>query len=952
MVEPRIPSATYRLQFNHQFTFKQAIDLVDYLHDLGISDLYASPIFKASSHSLHGYDVIDSSCIHPEIGTDEELNLLATRLKQNGMGLILDIVPNHMCISDPGNHWWQDLLENGPSSIFAPYFDIVWDPPKHELKNKVLLPILSQPLGKTIESQECMICYQEGAFSLFCEGKRFPLNPKTYPMILKSAAQQILADLGGFHPDYLEMETILNSLDHLPDASECDPHKRKERHHEKERLKKSISVLLEKSPLIYQSIQASIAHINGVSGDPRSFDRLEELLRAQSYRLSYWRLTNDWINYRRFFDINDLACLHMENEEVFEAVHAQIFRFIEKGWVSGLRIDHIDGLYNPQGYLKKLRERSGALYTIVEKILVGEEQLNAHWMIAGTTGYDYLNLVNGLFVVHEHHYQMQQIYDQFIGHHQMLSDIVYACKKEILTRSMSSELSILTGYLEEICAQHRLSSDYASASLKDALREIVACFPVYRAYINMQSHRPVEQDRAVICEAVEKAKRLNRASDHLVFDFIKSILLLDDPIGLTEEQTTYRRKFILHLQQMTGPVMAKGFEDTALYRAYPLLSLNEVGMDSKLFGVSINEYHAANLQRSKKWPHSLLTTMTHDTKRSEDARSRINVLSEKPHEWKEALHLWRHLNKEKKVELPHAVVPDWNEEVLLYQTLIGIWPSALIDPSDQMNLARRIKQYFIKALKEAKIHTSWINPHQDYEEAAAEFVDRILDPSPENRFIHEFELFMQPIIRAGMANSLSQLLLKMTSPGVVDFYQGSELGVFTLVDPDNRQPVDYAIRQSQLQWIKDEADSDLLKLIHILISTLDDGRLKLFLIWRVLNYRKSRELLFQRGEYHPLAVQGEKERHLIAFSRRQGKQEAIIIASRFYTQWADLKSELPLGDDWGDTAIRFSEPLNGWYKNVITGEEFETKDWHSLSISKVLTHLPFALLDSISREQI
>lgn len=944
MAEPNIPSATYRLQFNHQFTFKQAINLVDYLCELGISDLYASPIFKSHSQSLHGYDVVDSSCINPEIGTEEELNLLAARLKEKGMGLILDIVPNHMCISDPANHWWQDLLENGPSSVFADTFDIVWDPPKHELKNKVLLPILSQPLGKTIESQELMVCYHEGAFSIVYRGKRFPLNPQTYQMILKPAGQQIRRDLGESHPDFLEMESILTALDHLPGASDRNPQKRKERHHEKEALKRRISRLLEKNSLIDQSVQASIKRINGISKDPRSFDQLEELLKAQAYRLSYWCLTNDWINYRRFFDINDLACLHMENEEVFEAVHAKLFRFIEKGWVAGLRIDHIDGLYEPEGYLKKLQERIGTLYTVVEKILVGEEQLNTHWIVSGTTGYDYLNLVNGVFVVQEHRYQLEQIYEHFIGYHHPLNEIVYVCKKEILNRSMSSELGILTGYLEEICEQHRLSSDYASESLKDALREIIACFPVYRTYITMQSDHPADQDQAVIEEAIEKAKRLNRASDHLVFDFIKSVLLLDDPIGLTEEQTSYRRKFILHLQQLTGPVMAKGFEDTALYRTYPLLSLNEVGMDPKQFGVSIDEFHAANLKRSKHWPHTMLTTMTHDTKRSEDARLRINVLSEKPHQWKEALHLWRHLNREKKGELHHAAVPDCNEEYLLYQTLISVWPSVFIDQSGRLNFVGRIKQYFIKALKEAKMHTSWINPHQDYEEAAAGFVERILCPSPENQFINEFERFIQPIIRAGMLNSLSQLLIKMTSPGVVDFYQGSELGLFTLVDPDNRQPVDYASRQSLLQWIKNEAESDLFNLLNILISTLEDGRLKLFLIWRVLNYRKTRALLFREGEYHPIAVHGEKEKHLIAFSRKKGQQQAIIIAGRFYTEWDDLKSGLPLGDAWGNTLICFSEPLNGRYQDFITGEEFDAKGWHSLPVSKLFVHLPFALL--------
>lgn len=942
----RTPSATYRLQFNHQFTFKQAIDLVDYFHELGISDLYASPILKACPQSLHGYDVVDPTQINPEIGTEEELNQLSNRLKNYGMGFILDIVPNHMCISDPANRWWQDLLENGPSSIFSHYFDVIWDPPKHELKNKVLLPILSQPLGKTIESQQLMLCYQEGALYIDYEGKRFPINPQTYPIVLKPAAESARTALGESHPDYLELESISTALDHLSDTSESHPDKRKERHQEKEMIKKRINQLLKRNPLINQSIQASISHLNGISGDPRSFDPLEQLLKAQAYRLCDWHLNNDWINYRRFFDIIDLACLHVENEEVFEAVHAEIFKFIEKGWVTGLRIDHIDGLYDPEAYLNKIQHRFGA-YTIVEKILVGEEQLNSHWRVSGTTGYDYLNLVNGIFAVQEHRFQMQQLYDQFIGHHQLLSEIVYACKKQILTVSMSNELDILAHSLEEISEQHRLSSDYASESLRGALREIIACFPVYRTYIRMQSDRASAEDQAAISEAVEKAKRLNQASDHHVFDFIKSVLLLDNPVGLTKEQAAYRKKFIMHLQQLTGPVMAKGFEDTALYRAYPLLSLNDVGMDGSLFGFSTDDFHAVNLKTSEKWPHTMLTTMTHDTKRSEEARARINVLSENPHQWKEALHLWRHLNKEKKIELNHASVPDSNEEYLLYQTLIGVWPSAFSEQVDRSDFVDRIKCYFIKALKEAKIHTSWINPQEDYEQAAAEFVGRILENSSENQFVNEFELFLQPIIKAGMLNSLSQLLLKMTSPGVPDFYQGSELGLFTLVDPDNRQPVDYAIRKKWLQWIKNEAERDLPKLLIELSSTLEDGRLKLFLTWRVLNNRKNRKLLYREGEYRPLAVQGEKERHLIAFSRRWGEQQSITIVGRFYTQLADLKLGLPLGEAWGDTSIRFSEPLNGRYRDVVTGVEFEANDWHSLPVSRVFGHFPFALLEKL-----
>lgn len=943
-----IPLATYRLQFNHQFTLQQAIELIDYWQELGITDLYASPLTKAKSKSLHGYDVIDHNQINPEIGTEEDFARLASLLKDKGMGFILDIVPNHMCIADPGNNWWRDVLENGPSSIYAGYFDITWDPPKLELKDKILLPILTKPLGRVIEDQELKIVYQEGAFFFDYNSILLPLNPKSWSSILKLIHPELVTQLKENDEDLLEFESILTALDHLPDLSERDPEKCKERNREKEIIKKRLSHLLEKNHLLQKSIQMALAKLNGTPGDPASFNQLELLLKEQAYRLSYWRLTNDLINYRRFFDINDLACLHMEKEEVLEATHSMIFKFIEKGWVTGLRIDHIDGLYNPQAYLKRLQEKqpqSFPLYVIVEKILVGQERLNPDWLVAGTTGYDYLNLVNGIFVVPEARSPMQLIYDQFIGYPNKLSVLVYECKKLILLVSMASELYTATRQLEEISEQHRWSYDYALEGLRSALRDVIACFPVYRTYINQEDQQVSKEDQKYIFKAITFAKRLNPASDHLVFDFIKSVLMLEDPPNLTPEQIRYRREFVLRLQQLTGPVMAKGFEDTALYRAYPLLSLNDVGMDAAKFGLDIEDFHAENQERAKHWPHTLSATSTHDTKRSEDVRARINVLSEIPKEWKEAIERWQNFNKSKKVELESCEVPDANEEYLLYQTLIGSWPC--VDLEDREASIDRIRNYMIKALKEAKIHTSWINPNEEYEQAVLKFIDRILDSKTDNPFLLDFQRFIFPLQKAGMLNSLSQLILKMTTPGIPDFYQGSELWQLTLVDPDNRQPVEYGKRQEILKSIQKSAEKNRVDLIENLSKSIEDGRLKMFIMWIVLNFRKNNASLFQEGKYIPLEVKGEKAKHIVAFSRTCGEQHCLVLVSRFFLELMKNNPEIPSAEIWRNTFVQLPTSIQGNFRNIFDNHQINLKNTQELSVEHIFQHFPFAVFEKL-----
>jgi (1->4)-alpha-D-glucan 1-alpha-D-glucosylmutase len=958
----RIPSATYRLQFNHRFTFKEAYNVASYLRDLGISDLYASPIMKSAPGSLHGYDVLDACQLNPEIGSEEEFIQLIKSLQELGMGFLLDFVPNHMSIAGSGNKWWQDVLENGPSSLYANYFNIIWDPPKAELKNKVLLAVLDQQYGKVIENQELKLVYEAGAFFIKYKMQHFPVNPRTWPTILQPVVEQLLPRLGEEDPHLLELQSIITALEHLPVIAETDLEKRKERAREKEIIKKRLAVLVEESPLIAEAIQHSMASLNGQKGDPHSFDQLEALLKEQAYRLSFWRVTNDEINYRRFFDINSLVSMHVENEEVFEAMHTLIFKYIKQGWITGLRIDHVDGLFDPQQYFVRLQQACGALasqesheqigchfYVIVEKILVGNERLRAQWQVFGTTGYDYLNLLNGLFVMTENRAIIKQIYDHFIDYHSEMTQAMYICKKLILIVAMSSELHILARQLEKVCEQHRWSRDFTLETLRSALRDVIACFPVYRSYIRLEDMHVQAEDRKYIVKAIQHAKRLNPASDPSIFDFIESVLLLEDPPELTEEQLLTRRDFIMRFQQLTGPVTAKGVEDTAFYRYYPLTSLNEVGMDPLSFGTDVEIFHQKNQERLQTWPHTLLATSTHDTKRSEDVRARINVLSENPEEWKKALHQWSQLNRSRKILIDGGQeVPDYNEEFLLYQTLIGTWPLYPMDANARAQYIDRIQKYMLKAIKEAKIHTSWINPNEEYEQGIQEFVRRILDLEPDNHFLKDFEKFIVSIIRAGMFNSLSQTLLKMTTPGIPDFYQGSELWEFNLVDPDNRRPVDYSNRQSLLAMLKQKAQEDRGSLVTHLMETPEDGRIKLYLIAQVLNFRLQHSALFKEGDYVPLEVKGEKSKNVVAFSRTKEKKQIIVVVGRFYTLLANSPSINPIGEVWKDTRLVFPAQIEGEFRDLLSGLIFSGKQDQAFQAQQVFSKLPIAILEKIS----
>jgi len=995
LILPRIPVSTYRLQFNKHFKFSDAREIVCYLHDLGITDAYSSPYFKAKEGSLHGYDIVDPNLLNPEIGTEKEYNAFIAELHRYKMGQILDIVPNHMCIESKDNLWWMDILENGPSSMYADYFDIDWDPLKEELKEKILIPFLGDQYGNILEAQDLKLTFEEGAFFICYYENKFPVLPKTYTYILEYRLDFLKNALSDDDPHFIEFLSIITALDHLPFYIEKDSTKIAERYREKEIIKKRLRVLYNKSSKIKRFIDENIRIFNGIKDDPASFDLFDELLRRQVYRLSYWRVATEEINYRRFFDINSLAAIRIENSAVFEATHRLIMRFIGEGKVNGLRVDHPDGLYNPveyfctlqrncflnaRCYYRKRLEREIPLpdkkedieaeilkqydeilssdpqfkpfYIVGEKILIKDEKMPEDWPIFSTTGYVFLNIVNGIFIKTENAKAFDDVYAWFIKEKLHFPDLVYKKKKLIMQVAMSSETNTLARYLNKFSEKYRHTRDFTLNSLLIVITEVVAFFPVYRTYIDPAGVN--ERDRRYIELAVSKAKRRNPAISSSIFDFLKNILLLNYPSNFDDKDKKEWMEFVCRFQQITGPVMAKGLEDTVFYVYNRFVSLNEVGGSPARFGISLETFHGKNMERMKFWPHALITTTTHDTKRSEDVRARLNVLSEIPEEWRKCLNTWRRFNRKKKPVVEGTDVPDRNEEYFLYQTLIGAWPVKIQDKTGYDIFKNRIKNYMLKSIREAKVNTSWINPNTLYEDALMLFIESIMNNNGDNQFIRDFMAFQGKISQYGMFNSLSQTLLKITSPGVPDFYQGTEIWDFSLVDPDNRQPVDYSFRVKMLEELKKhESEVQLHELARDLTVNKETGIIKLYLTYRALNYRKRKRKLFERGKYLPLEIMGKQADNACAFFRKAGNSRTIITVPRFLTQLLSQPADLPLGEAiWGDSFIVLPvTELGARYRNIFTDELLAVrnyKDATTMDLSEVFLNFPVAMMERIN----
>ena len=960
--QQHIPISTYRLQFNHSFTFNDATKQVPYFHALGITHCYASPYLKAVPGSLHGYDVVDPASLNPEIGSKDDYQKFVQVLKTHGMGHILDVVPNHMGITHPANLWWQDVLENGPSSRYAKYFDIDWAPVKEELEDKVLLPILGDQYGIVLENQEIRLCFKDGVFYLQYFENRLPLDPGTWELILSFRLEELAEALPETDAHLQELKSIITSLLHLPQRTEDDPQRIEERYREKEVISRRLLTLTQESPSIASFLQENLLQFNGIKGNYSSFDRLDDLVSNQAYRLAYWRVAAEEINYRRFFDINELAAIRIEESEVFNEIHQLVLQFLQEGSLTGIRIDHVDGLYDPRAYLrqwqlwaeKHLSQTADAkgrfLFILVEKILGKNEPLSEDWPTHGTTGYDFLALLNNIFVQTENRRAFDQIYARFIKHSFEWDDLVYRCKELIMSSSMSSEINALGHQLNLLSERNRRTRDFTLNSLIHAVREIIACFPVYRTYVTPPpSEEVMDRDRAYIRLAVARAKRRNPAVNNLVFDFIRTLLLKLPGEG-SEWNWDDACPFVMKFQQTTSPVMAKGAEDTAFYIYNRLVSLNEVGGEPEQFGIPLPTFHERISERQLKWPHGLSATSTHDTKRGEDIRARLNVLSEIPKEWRKHLALWHRLNKKAKTTIEDQIVPDRNEEYLLYQTLLGCWPCTDLDDQGYQEITERIQNYMTKALREAKVHTSWLNPDDSYESGVRSFIAAILTRPRQNAFLNDFLPFQQELTRYGFYNSLSQVLLKITAPGIPDFYQGTELWDLNLVDPDNRRPVNYEHRHQLLEEMKSSLDpEEKTARLRMALENPLDGRIKFLVTMSALQFRQEQAPLFLYGSYHPLETYGQKSQHLCAFARMKDGEISLTLIPRFFTGLVSDPTTLPIGKAvWEDTGVLLPPECAGsHFQEILTGGLVSPEHQEGklrLPAASVFEHFPGAIL--------
>ncbi len=978
---PRIPTATYRVQLHKDFTFNQAREIVPYLAALGISDLYTSPFFQATPGSTHGYDIVDHNHLNPEIGTPEDFDALVAELKRHKMGLLTDFVPNHMGIGVVTNQWWMDVLENGPSSLAAPCFDIDWHPLKRELENKVLLPILGDQYGRVLERGELTLEFEHGAFFLCYFENRLPINPRSYNQVLQLVLEELkepdaplMLDIGTVSlPDnvraFVRLQSIMTQLENMPVRTITDPAQIMERAREKEVAKERLRELCTEYPEVTAAVTRVMAAFQGKPGDARSFDRLDHLVEAQAYRLSFWRVAAEEINYRRFFDINQLAAIRVEMPAVFDAVHKFLFTLIAEEKITGLRIDHPDGLYDPRRYFAEVQERCArvrsqtlsddgrGIYLLAEKILSGDEQLREDWPIHGTTGYDFTTHVTQLLVHSEAEQSFSETYQRFIGRHVHFPTLTYEKKRLVMRLSLANDVNVLASILNRLSERNRLFRDFTLNALTGAVREVIACFPVYRTYLE-HGHPPQAEDRAVVNRAVALAKRQNPGIEASIFDFLRDILLFRFPADLDAEGINEHEHFVMKFQQTTGPIMAKGLEDTAFYIFNRLAALNEVGGEPEHFGITPAEFHATCTHNARRWPHTMLATSTHDTKRAEDARARILALSELPDEWRESLQTWTKLNAAHKVSIEGETsqAPDPNEEYLLYQILLGTWPVgakgkdpaptsaattthslfAALSDQEHAEYIARIQDYMTKAIKEAKVNSSWVQPNEAWDEGVRRFITALLrrGGAEGNPFVEAFVPLAEKVARLGAMNSLSQTVLKLTVPGVPDIYQGCDTWDFSLVDPDNRRPVDYAQRKQALDTLESGNAPDLL-------AHWPDGRVKLFVLRTILRYRQEHPDLFGQGSYRPLKVSGPHADSVVAFAREHEDQSVVVIVPRVTSR---LGESFPVGACWEKTTVTLGAETSGVWRELFTGRTIRSSDDPALPLTEVLADFPLAVL--------
>jgi (1->4)-alpha-D-glucan 1-alpha-D-glucosylmutase len=930
------PLATYRLQLHREFTFAQATALLPYLARLGISHVYCSPFLKARAGSTHGYDVVDYGRINPELGDEASFARFCSSLGENGLGLILDFVPNHMGVGHADNAWWLDVLEWGQASPYAGYFDIDWSPPRRDLVGKLLVPILGKSYGAALTDGEIELRFSAttGSFDFWYHDHRLPLSPRDYVSVFGAITHALPAS---------------RALDALQEAflSEATPRYLRE----VANTAKETLAAAARDRATRQEIEKATAAWHGVNGDFPSWTRFHELLQRQCFRLAHWRSAADEVNYRRFFDIPELAGMRMERIVVFRDTHEFLGRLLADGILQGLRIDHVDGLADPQRYCRRVNAFAAAIvprdasgkrlrpYILVEKILTGPEKLPQSWPVSGTTGYDYLALANGLFIDPSGFAKLQRHWGRFTGIDSDISieEQIYHCRLLVIDRNLASELTYLINWLVEIAEADWCTRDFTRKRLRDALTEIVAAFAVYRTYITERGAS--DADRRVISEAVAKAHRRWQGADGEMLDFIAALLTLDirtrNPGHFAERRGAILR-FVARFQQYTGAIAAKAVEDTFFYRFVPLASANEVGASPYRPTTAPSVYHEQMVERAKIWPLAMLASATHDTKRGEDGRARLDVLSEIPDEWARRVARWHIYNRPHRGEASGRPAPSANDEYLLYQSIVGTWPmqpgSLLRSTARRDEYVARLKAYAIKAAREAKLATSWTAPDGAYEMGFERFIERLFEPA-HNPFTDSLLRFLPPILRFGAFNSLSQLVLKATAPGVPDFYQGNEFWDLSLVDPDNRRSVDYAARREAL------AALDLASAI----ARWREGWLKLWLTERLLMLRNRLPRLFATGGYEPLTVTGAAAEHVIAFRRDSGDEAIIVIVTRLLSQIirGDHSAFWPGGAALGDTVIR----TEGVWIDHFTGTRIRSEA-QTILASSALQRLPVAVLSA------
>jgi len=950
MTRPRIPISTYRTQFNKDFRFLDCREIVPYLHELGIGALYSSPRFRARRGSSHGYDVASPLRVNSELGTDEEFDDLCARLRQYGLGLILDIVPNHMAASHE-NPWWMDVLENGPASPYAHYFDIDWHPATSKAaflqENRVLLPVLGDLYGNALKRGRLVLALDETGFFLRYFERKFPLDPKSYGTILEVCLEHLERSLGREHASIAALEQICQLANGIPPRMSTDSREIQRRLHEGHSVKQRLF------DLYRDHLESRLAIDSALHAVSRDSGRLHHLLEDQAYRLAFWKIAFEEINYRRFFDISDLVCLRVEEDDVFLARHQVIFQLVSEGKVTGLRVDHVDGLHDPEGYLVRLQAAASAasskrpVYVVVEKILGRDESLSQNWQVCGTTGYDFLNALNGLFIEPTGLRALEAAYARFTGETEPFAEVCYARNKQAMRKLFAGEVNALGHHLGILAAQDRQARDVPLSELMSALVEVTACLPVYRTYI--RSCEVSAGDRIRLQRTLELARR-RTTGDQIgdpAFDFLRRVLFLEPPPYAPELKAEYLR-FVMRWQQFTGPVMAKGLEDTAYYVHNSLISMNEVGGDPlrDTPPADLPEFHQFLRERQKLWPYSMNATSTHDTKRSEDVRARINVLSEIPDEWENHLLRWRRLNRQHKTEVNGMPVPTPGEEALLYQTLLGAWP---FDVREEGDFKTRVLEFLQKAVREAKTHSGWISQDEAHEGALFRFAENILGLES-SRFREDFLRFQRKIAWHGALNSLSQVLIKITAPGVPDFYQGTELWDFSLVDPDNRRPVDFRKRIQMLGAVRRQHSDNLRLFLNDILSHWQDGRVKLYLVDEALDFRRANAELYLQGSYAALEAEGTNQQYICAFARHKDDNWCVTVAPRLTAKLVSA-GRRPVGKAvWGDTSLLLPAESPETWHNVLTDETiaaYKTPAGHKvLSLAGVLNRFPVALLSS------